>query len=173
MRKVEGGLAALATWVDQSPTKNFIIGDSLTLADIAAGSVLGYMAVRWSDHPWITQYPGLKRYWEGLDARESFKTGDSLYARYPTHHHTHIYPYLHLHDILPHILHRPIVLVLPESSQQYIPSTTSKNYRYSPSHAPNNTHPQTTQPPHKPKKPNSSPSHPASASPEKTRKHTQ
>ncbi|KAK4635122.1 hypothetical protein CLAFUW4_02158 [Fulvia fulva] len=43
MRKVEGGLAALATWVDQSPTKNFIIGDSLTLADIAAGSVLGAM----------------------------------------------------------------------------------------------------------------------------------
>lgn len=51
MRKVEGGLQALASWVDQSSTGKFLVGDSLTLADVAAGSVLGYMAVRWPDHP--------------------------------------------------------------------------------------------------------------------------
>lgn len=72
MRKVEGGLQALATWVDQSSSGKFIIGDSLTLADVAAGSVLGYMAVRWPDHPWMTKHPQLKKYWESLDARESF-----------------------------------------------------------------------------------------------------
>jgi glutathione S-transferase len=44
----------------------------LTLADIAAGSVLGYMSVRWPDHEWKTKHPQLKEYWEGLDARESF-----------------------------------------------------------------------------------------------------
>ncbi|KAF2172079.1 hypothetical protein M409DRAFT_17322 [Zasmidium cellare ATCC 36951] len=72
MRKVEGGLQALATWVDQSSSGKFLIGDSLTLADVAAGSVLGYMAVRWPDHPWMNKHPQLKKYWEGLDARESF-----------------------------------------------------------------------------------------------------
>lgn len=71
MRKVEGGLKQLATWVDQSKT-GFIIGDSLTLADIAACSVLGYMAVRWTDHPWRTTYPQLGAYWQKLEARESF-----------------------------------------------------------------------------------------------------
>lgn len=71
MRKVDGGLKALAGWVDQSKT-GYIIGDSLTLADIAAMAVLGYMAVRWTDHPWMTDYPQLKAYWQKLDARESF-----------------------------------------------------------------------------------------------------
>lgn len=63
----------MATWVDQSKT-GYIIGNSLTLADIAACSVLGYMAVRWQDHPWMATYPQLKAYWEKLDARESFAT---------------------------------------------------------------------------------------------------
>ena len=72
MRKVEGGLRALADWVDQSPTRHYLIGDSLTLADVAAGSVLGYMAVRWPDHPWRTGYPNLEKYWLALDARDSF-----------------------------------------------------------------------------------------------------
>lgn len=64
-------MKALAGWVDQSKT-GYIIGDSLTLADIAAMAVLGYMAVRWTDHPWMTDYPQLKAYWQKLDARESF-----------------------------------------------------------------------------------------------------
>ncbi|KJX99135.1 glutathione S-transferase like protein [Zymoseptoria brevis] len=71
MRKVDGGLQALATWLDQG-NGQYLIGDSLTLADIAAGSVLGYMSVRWPDHAWKTKHPKLKEYWEGLDARESF-----------------------------------------------------------------------------------------------------
>ncbi|CAK3885283.1 glutathione S-transferase domain-containing [Lecanosticta acicola] len=74
MRKVQGGLQALATWVEQNHGGPYLIGDSLTLADIAAGSVLGYMAVRWPEHPWREELPRLKAYWEALDQRESFAT---------------------------------------------------------------------------------------------------
>lgn len=74
MRKVDGGLQALATWVDQSVNGKFLIGNKFSLADVAAGCVLGYMVVRWPDHPWRTKHPALEKYWKGLDARESFAT---------------------------------------------------------------------------------------------------
>lgn len=74
MRKVDGGLQALATWVDQSRDGKFLIGDSLTLADIAVGSVLGWMSLRWPDHPWAGKHPQLKAYYDALGTRESFKT---------------------------------------------------------------------------------------------------
>jgi len=74
MRKVDGGLKALSLWVEQSGGQGFLIGDRLTLADIAAGSVLGYLAVRWPSHPWMERYRGMKEYWQGLEARESFAT---------------------------------------------------------------------------------------------------
>lgn len=71
MRKVAGGLKALSTWVSNRKGQ-FLIGDSLTLADLAAGSVLGYLAVRWPDYDWQTTYPQLKDYWQMLEKRESF-----------------------------------------------------------------------------------------------------
>lgn len=69
-RKVEGGLKALSNWVGD---KDFIIGDKLSLADVAAGAVLGYMKVRYPDPTWQTQYANLKRYSDRLEERESFK----------------------------------------------------------------------------------------------------
>ena len=69
-RKVDGGLRQLAQWVGD---KEFLIEDRLTLADIAAGSVLGYLRVRFQEHPWQENYPNLKRYSDQLEARESFK----------------------------------------------------------------------------------------------------
>lgn len=72
MRKVNGGLKALAQWVDQK-NGQYLVGDRFGLADIAAGSVLGYLAVRWPDHPWRSQYPALNKYWESLEERPSFK----------------------------------------------------------------------------------------------------
>ncbi|QIW95585.1 hypothetical protein AMS68_001103 [Peltaster fructicola] len=71
MRKVEGGLKALATWVEAAGGR-YMIRDRFTMADIAAGSVLGYLAVRWPDHNWRQQYPVLEKYWQGLDTRPSF-----------------------------------------------------------------------------------------------------
>ena len=69
-RKVNGGLRALSTWVGE---KDFIIGKDLTLADIAAGTVLGYMKVRYPTQDWQKEYSNLKRYSDGLEKRESFK----------------------------------------------------------------------------------------------------
>lgn len=70
-RKVDGGLNQLAAWVGD---REFLVNDKFTLADIAAGAVLGYLRVRFQDHPWQQDYPNLKRYSDSLEARESFKT---------------------------------------------------------------------------------------------------
>ena len=70
LRKVQGGLKALNSWVGD---KHFIINDKFSLADIAAGSVLGYMKVRFPDNSWQETYPNLKRYVDKLEQRESFK----------------------------------------------------------------------------------------------------
>ncbi|KAL1297071.1 hypothetical protein AAFC00_004658 [Neodothiora populina] len=72
MRKVDGGLKALATWVDEKPG-DFVTPGGFGLADIAIGSVCGYLAVRWPEHGWKEQYPGLKKHWEMLETRRSFK----------------------------------------------------------------------------------------------------
>jgi glutathione S-transferase len=84
-RKVDGGLKQLATWVAEAEKANekenenkgeefFLVnGGRFTFADIAAGCVLGYLRVRFAEHPWQEEYPHLKRYSDRLEARESFK----------------------------------------------------------------------------------------------------
>jgi glutathione S-transferase len=71
-RKVNGGLRQLNIWVSHRKGK-YIIGNQLTVADLAAGSFLGWFAIRWPDHEWKTQYPELKRYHEQLEDLEVFK----------------------------------------------------------------------------------------------------
>ena len=70
-RKVDGGMKALSEWAGE---RDFIIDDKFSLADIAAGTILGYMKVRYQDHKWQETYPNLKRYSDKLEERESFKT---------------------------------------------------------------------------------------------------
>ena len=70
MRKVEGGLKVLDQWIGE---KEFLVEDRLTLADIAAGAVLGYMTVRFKAIPWRDTYPNLAKYSDRLEERESFK----------------------------------------------------------------------------------------------------
>ena len=72
MRKVDGGLKALAAWVD-AKQGDYLTPGGFGLADIAAGSLCGYLAVRWPDHGWQKQYPKLREYWEELEKRQSFK----------------------------------------------------------------------------------------------------
>lgn len=42
-RKVEGGMRVLSQWVGEE----FLVGGKFGLADVAAGSLLGYMKVRY------------------------------------------------------------------------------------------------------------------------------
>ena len=68
-RKIDGGVASLAAAVGQRP---FAIRDRFGLADIAIGSVLGYLGVRYAEKNWQGEFPDLAAYAEGLFARPSF-----------------------------------------------------------------------------------------------------
>ena len=59
-RKVDGGPTALA---DGIGGKRLFVDDAFGfgLADTAAGSVLGYLKVRFLEHPWRETYPHLAR----------------------------------------------------------------------------------------------------------------
>lgn len=68
-RKVDG---ALRSFSDSVGSKEFCHGDTLTLADIAVGTLLRYLTVRWPAKPWREQYPGLAVYSDRLELRPSF-----------------------------------------------------------------------------------------------------
>ncbi len=68
-RKVDGALRELARQVgDQA----FCHGDRFTLADIATGTLLGYLAVRWPQVDWRQRHPNLAAYSERIEQRPSF-----------------------------------------------------------------------------------------------------
>ena len=71
MRKAEGGLQALATFVNQAPLGAFLINGKLTLADIAIVSVLGWLLCRMPDQGWDEKYPKLAEYFHWLNQRKS------------------------------------------------------------------------------------------------------
>ena len=68
-RKIHGGVAALASAVG---TRRYALGDRFGLADIAIGSVLGYLGVRYPTMDWRGTYPDLAAYADGLFDRPSF-----------------------------------------------------------------------------------------------------
>jgi glutathione S-transferase len=67
-RKVEGGVRALA----QRAGDGFLVGDRFGLADIAAGTALRYLAVRFPEFDWAALYPNLAAMSARLEARPSF-----------------------------------------------------------------------------------------------------
>lgn len=69
-RKIEGGVAALASAIGE---RRFAIGDRFGLADIAIGSALGYLGVRYAQMDWRGTYPALATYADGLFERPSFR----------------------------------------------------------------------------------------------------
>ena len=68
-RKVDGVLRELARLLGD---RAYCHGDAFTLADVATGTLLGYMAVRWPQLRWQDEYPQLAAYHERMDARPSF-----------------------------------------------------------------------------------------------------
>ena len=68
-RKIDGGVAALAA---RCGGRRFAVGGAFGLADIAAGSALGYLGVRLPEKDWRTEHPALVGYADALFARPSF-----------------------------------------------------------------------------------------------------
>ena len=68
-RKIEGGVAEMAKMVGSRP---FAVGDQFGLGDIAVGTAVGYLSVRFQDLPWRTLYPDLALLSDRLEARPSF-----------------------------------------------------------------------------------------------------
>jgi glutathione S-transferase len=69
-KKVKLALQMLA---DDLGDKPWCHGNSLTLADIATGGALGYLAFRFPDMTWITDHPNLARLYESLMQRQAFQ----------------------------------------------------------------------------------------------------
>ena len=69
-RKIDGGVKEMARLVGKG---EWAVGDRFSLGDIAAGTLVGYMAVRFPELPWRTQYPNLAALSDRLEQRPSFK----------------------------------------------------------------------------------------------------
>ena len=70
LRKVHGGVAEIARVIGD---QRYALRDTFGIADISAGSVLGYFDVRFPDLGWRTTHPNLARYMDGLMQRPSFQ----------------------------------------------------------------------------------------------------
>lgn len=70
LRKIDGGMRALADWAGMH---EFVIGDRFGLADIAVGTVCGYLDVRFAEYPWRTRHPNLAALSDRLETRPSFQ----------------------------------------------------------------------------------------------------
>ncbi|MCC5860220.1 MAG: glutathione S-transferase N-terminal domain-containing protein [Ectothiorhodospiraceae bacterium] len=69
-RKIDGGLREIATIVGD---REWAVGDRFSLGDIAAGTVVGYISVRFPELPWRTRHPNLAALSDRLEARPSFR----------------------------------------------------------------------------------------------------
>jgi glutathione S-transferase len=64
------GLAALSEALGDKP---WYLGNSMTLADIACGCMLGYLDLRFAEIDWREAHPNLARLFDKLMTRTSFK----------------------------------------------------------------------------------------------------
>ena len=68
-RKIEGGVREMARLVGN---RLFAVGDTFGHGDIAVGTVLGYLSVRFSEYEWRNHYPDLAIFADRLERRPSF-----------------------------------------------------------------------------------------------------
>ena len=78
LRKVYGAIKAIDQFSKSAASdgRAFLVGNELTIADIAAGAMLGMfdmVETKFQLIKWKEEYPDLVRYWQGLEERESFK----------------------------------------------------------------------------------------------------
>lgn len=71
LRKIHGGLREVARLV---PPTGYCVGDRFGLADIAVGSMLGFLALRAPEITWQLESPHLARLYDRLMQRPSFST---------------------------------------------------------------------------------------------------
>lgn len=76
-RKIDGGLKEIARLAADN---TWTVGDRFSLGDIATGTLLGYMSVRFPEIAWRTDYPDLAALSDRLEQRTSFK-GSVPYAQ--------------------------------------------------------------------------------------------
>lgn len=69
-RKIDGGLAEIARLLGD---RTHAVGQSFSLGDIAAGTVVGYLAVRFPELPWRERHPNLAALSDRLETRPSFR----------------------------------------------------------------------------------------------------
>lgn len=67
--KIVLGLEALSEDIGEA---HWLFGNSLSLADVAVGCALGYLAFRFADIDWQTLHPNLAKLYEKLMQRPSF-----------------------------------------------------------------------------------------------------
>ena len=65
-RKLDGALREFALVIASRPHAH---GERFSITDIATGTLLRYLSVRWPDNPWRTQYPQLAAYSDRLEER--------------------------------------------------------------------------------------------------------
>lgn len=68
-RKIEGGVREIARLIGD---RWWAVGGMFGLGDIAAGTVLAYLGVRFAEFDWRTLYPALAKYSDQLEQRPSF-----------------------------------------------------------------------------------------------------
>lgn len=69
-RKIDGGLKEIARLAGQ---RTWMVGNSFGLGDIATGTVLGYMSLRFPEIEWRGPYPNLAALSDRLEQRASFR----------------------------------------------------------------------------------------------------
>jgi glutathione S-transferase len=68
-RKIDGGVREMARLVGE---RHFAVGDRFSLGDIAVGTALAYLLVRFPEFDWRGQYPNLAAFSDRLEQRASF-----------------------------------------------------------------------------------------------------
>jgi glutathione S-transferase len=71
-RKIEAGTVALAQAV--RPGATYVLGETFGLADIATGTVLGYLELRLPEFEWKAAHPHLAEWFARISERPSFAT---------------------------------------------------------------------------------------------------